>query len=181
MRMRTIAAAGVLLGLAAAFRFAGPSASAASAGDIAYVSGQRILAESNEAKAANARLDQMRRTRSADLLAKQKALEATHQQLVQLGGVFNSSKRTAVAADEERQRAELKKATDDAQQEYQVAQRTAQVELTKHLGEVVAAFARDRKLRFVLNSDAAIMWAAPGTDLTAEVLAKLNAAPADKH
>jgi Skp family chaperone for outer membrane proteins len=109
------------------------------------------------------------------LAAKQKALEATHQQLVQLGGVFRASKRAEVQALEDSQRAELKQATERAQAEYQTLQRQAQSELNKHLGVIVGSFARDRRLRLVLNADTSVIWAAPGTDITGEVLAKLNA------
>jgi outer membrane protein len=148
---------------------------AGAAGDIAYVSAQRILSESNEAKAANSRLETLRQTKARELAAQQKALEATHTQLVQLGGVFSASKRARVQADEDRQKEELKRATEQAQADYQALQRQSQGDLNKHVGAVVAELAKKRHLRLVLNADTAVIWALPGTDITAEVLAKLNA------
>jgi Skp family chaperone for outer membrane proteins len=166
---------GVLGLIGALVAWVATGANAATGGDIAYVSAQRILSESTEAKAANVRLETLRRTKATELAAKQKALEATHLQLLQLGGVFSGSKRARVQAEEERQRADLKRATEQAQADYQTLQRQVQSDLNKHLGALVATFAKDRKLRLVLNSDTAVIWATPGTDLTAEVLAKLNA------
>jgi Skp family chaperone for outer membrane proteins len=164
------------LGLIAALAaWSGTSVKAGTGGDIAYVSAQRILSESMEAKTANTRLEALRRTKATELAAKQKALEATHLQLVQLGGPFSNSKRARVQAEEERQRADLKRATEQAQADYQALQRQFQAELNKHLQALVATLAKDRRLRFVLNADTSVIWAAPGTDLTAEVLAGLNA------
>jgi Skp family chaperone for outer membrane proteins len=147
---------------------------AATPGDIAIISAQRIRNESTEAKAANGRLDTLRQSKATELAEKQKALEATHQQLAQQGGLFSASKRAKVQADEDRQRAELKQASEQAGAEYQALQRQVQADLGKHLGAVVASLAKERRLRLVLNSDV-IVWAAPGMDMTTEVLAKLNA------
>jgi outer membrane protein len=164
-----------VLGLIAAMAWVATGVKAATGGDIAYVSAQRILSESTEAKAANTRLETARRTKGAELAAKQQALEATHLQLVQLGGFFNASKRARVQAEEERLRADLKRSTEQAQGDFQALQRQAQADIIKDLNAVVATFAKDRRLRLVLNADNAVIWAAPGTDMTAEVLAKLNA------
>jgi Skp family chaperone for outer membrane proteins len=164
---------GAIMVAVAAWSAAG--ANAATGGDIAYLSAQRILSESTEAKAGNARLETLRQKKATELAAKQKTLEVTHLQLVQVGGLFSASKRARFQAEEERQRADLKRATEQAQADFQALQRQIQAELKKHLSAVLAAFAKDRRLRLVLNADTAVIWAAPGTDITAEVLAKLNA------
>jgi Skp family chaperone for outer membrane proteins len=171
--MRTFC--GVLGLMAVLAAWVSTGASAATGGDIAFVSARRILSESTEAKAGNVRLETLRRTKATELAAKQKVLESTHLQLLQLGGVFSASKRARVQAEEERQRADLKRATEQAQADYQALQRQIQSDLNTHLGALVATFAKDRKLRLVLNADTTVIWATPGTDITAEVLAKLNA------
>jgi Skp family chaperone for outer membrane proteins len=150
-------------------------ANAATGGDIAFVSAQRILTESSEAKAGNARLEALRQKKAGELAAKQKALEAARLEVAQTGGVFSASKRAKAKADEERLLADAKHAAEQAQGEFQTMQRQIQTELSKHLGVIVAQFAQERRLRLVLNSDTAVVWAQPGNDLTAEVLAKLNA------
>ena len=143
-------------------------------GDIAYVSTQRILSESNQAKAASARLEAVRQERERVIAEKQKALEATHRRLGEAGGAFQSSKRTQIQADEDRQRAELKRLTDEAQTQLQTLQREIQTDLRNNLRTVLERLAKDRGLRVVLNSDTAVIWSLPGMDLTDEVLAKLN-------
>jgi Skp family chaperone for outer membrane proteins len=145
------------------------------AGDIAYLSMQRIFNETTEARAGAAKLEAFRQAKAKELSDKQKALDATHQRLVQLGGVFQASKRTQVKAEEDRQRADLKESTDRAQGELQTLQRQLQDELRRNLVAVVEALAKERSLRLVLNADTAVIWTVPGMDLTADVLARLNA------
>jgi Skp family chaperone for outer membrane proteins len=166
-------ALGALIIAATVWHTAG--ANAATGGDIAFISAQRILTESVEAKAGNGRLEALRQKKAAELAVKQKGLEAKHQELVQLGGVFSASKRARVRAEEEQLRADAKHAAEQAQAEFQALQRQVQGDLSKHLGVVVAQFAKERRYRLVLNSDTAVVWAAPLMDITAEVLAKLNA------
>jgi Skp family chaperone for outer membrane proteins len=143
---------------------------------IAYLSVQKILNESTPAKAAAKQLEDLRQSKTQEIAAKQKALESTRLQLANAGGVFSGSTRTKLTAQEKAQETELQKLTQDSQNELQTLQRQLQTDLRRELLTIVAALAGPKGVPIVLNSDTAIVWAAPGTiDLTAEVLERLNA------
>ena len=151
------------------------------ASSVAYVSVQKILTESPQAKAAAKQLEDLRQAKTKDIAAKQKALEATRLQLVNAGGVFSASTRTKLKAQESQQQSELQKLTQDSQNELQNLQRQLQADLRREFGAIVTELAGPRAIQLVLNADAALVWAAPGTiDLPAQVLERLNAAAAQK-
>ena len=141
---------------------------------IAYVSLQRISAESIEGKAAVKRLEATGQTRAQDLRAKQKALETTRMALANSGGVFQGSKRTELKAQEERQAQELQKATQAAQTELQDIQREVQVKVRQELNVILSDIAKQKSLQLVLNQDTSVVWAPPGGDITREVIDRLN-------
>jgi Skp family chaperone for outer membrane proteins len=141
---------------------------------IAYLSLQRISAESIEGKAAVKRLEAAGQARAQDVRARQRALEATRVALANAGGVFQASKRTELKAQEERQAQELQKATQAAQTELQEIQREVQAKVRQELGVIMADIAKQRSLQLVLNQDTAVVWAPTGADITAEVLDRLN-------
>ncbi len=60
---------------------------------------------------------------------------------------------------------------------FQAAQAKLQAELRGQLVPILADIAKRYGTDFVLNSDTAVAWAAPGTDATDEVLRRLNAPP----
>ncbi len=145
--------------------------------DIAHVSARQILNESAEMNQLKAKLEKIRQDTAKEVTTKEKALQETHLQLLQLGGVFSTSKRARVQAQEERQRAELKLFREQFQAEIAALERQAQVNFNTHLAAVLSEIARVNRLRLVLNADTAVVWAAPGMDITTQVLAKLNAPP----
>lgn len=159
---------------------AGPGPEAVPRLPIAYLSVQRILTEAADAKAATARLEQLRQAKTREVTAKRQELESTQRQLLQSGGVFRGGQRARLKADEDRQRAELQKVTEQAQAEVQKLQRQLQDDLRQKMGAILADISKRRKMDLVLNQDAAIVWAVPGYDLTPEVLEKLNAIAAAK-
>jgi Skp family chaperone for outer membrane proteins len=66
--------------------------------------------------------------------------------------------------------------TQDSQNEVQTLQRQLQADLRQEFTAIMTEIAGPRAIQIVLNSDAAIVWAAPGTiDLTTQVLDRLNA------
>jgi outer membrane protein len=142
---------------------------------IAYISLQRISTDSTDAKAAAAKLDALRQTRTRELTAKQHALEETRRQLANSGGLFRASRRARLKADEDRERTELQRLTQQAQNEFQELQRQLQSALHQKLTAVIDDISKRRAIQVVLNSEAAVVWAPPGADLTAEVLERLNA------
>jgi Skp family chaperone for outer membrane proteins len=172
--MRAIAAWLFAFGLLApATGLAQPRSTPASA--IAYISVQRILTESTQAKAAAKQLEDLRQAKAQEIAAKQKALEETRLQLANAGGIFAASTRTKLRAQESQQQSELLKLTQDSQNELQNLQRQLQADLRREFSGIVTEVAGARAIQIVLNGDNALIWAAPGTvDLTGQVLERLN-------
>jgi len=66
--------------------------------------------------------------------------------------------------------------TAQAQSDYQATQARLNTEIRTQLAPILADIAKRSSVDVVLNSDT-IAWAAPGTDITNEVVQRLNAAP----
>ena len=98
---------------------------------IAYVSMQKVLTESTQARAGAKRLEELRQSKTQEIAAKQKALESTRLQLANAGGIFSASTRTKLRAQETEQQSELQKLTQDAQNELQTLQRQLQADLRR--------------------------------------------------
>jgi outer membrane protein len=143
---------------------------------IAYLSVQRIMNESIDAKAGAKRLEELRQTRAKEIGNKQKALEATRLELANAGGILAGSRRVRLSAQESQQQKELQELSQQSQNDYINAQRTLQADLRRELNATVGEIAKRKAIRLVLNEDSAVVWASIGTDLTNEVLERLNAA-----
>jgi Skp family chaperone for outer membrane proteins len=143
---------------------------------IGYLSLQSILNESLDAKAGAKRLEELRRSRANDISAKQKTLEATRLEIANAGGVLAASRRARLKTQEDRQQKEIQEATQHAQAEFLNVQRQLQADLLRELNVVVVDLAKRKAIQLVLNRDNAVVWASTGTDLTPEVLERLNAA-----
>ena len=142
---------------------------------VAYVSMQKIAAESTEAKTGAAKLETMRQEKARAIAAKREALEATHLQLVQAGGLFQRSRRVQLQAEENRQRTELQRLTEQSQADLQNLQRQLQNSLRQKISTILDRLTKQKGVQLVLNADTSVVWAAPGIDLTQEVLSSLNA------
>ena len=139
---------------------------------IALVSGQRILAESPETKGEVARLQLLQQQKATELRSKQQALEATRQQLAQAGA---DAARIPLQQQEQQQRTDLERATVQAQSDLQTLQRQLQTDLQTKVKAVVDDLVKGQDFQVVLNGDTAVIWAAPGVDLTSAVIERLNA------
>jgi len=139
---------------------------------IAYVSAQRILAESPDARADVARFQAMQQQKTTELRAQQHALDATRQKLAQAS---DGSGRIQLQQQELQQRLDLERATGQAQADLQALQRQVNTDLQSKVKGVVEDLVKGKNIQLVLNGDAAVIWAAPSTDLTADVLERLNA------
>jgi len=146
---------------------------------IGFVSMSKISTQSTEAKAAAAELEKLRKEKSDEVAAKQKAVNDVHLQLVNAGGFFQGTKRARLQQEESKQRAELQQLTQQAQSDLQNRERQLQATFSQKIGGILNDLARQRGLQIVLNSDTAVVWALAGEDLTAEIVSRLNStAPA---
>jgi Skp family chaperone for outer membrane proteins len=145
---------------------------------IAYVSIQKVAAQSTELQASSKRLQQFRDEKARAIAEKQKAFDALRLQVAQLGGVFQASKRAKAQRDEQRARSELQALQNEAQTELQKMQREAQADFQRELSTVVGELAKQRGADIVLNEDVSVVWAHPGMDWTSEVVQRINASGA---
>ena len=157
----------ILIG-AAHVKSAGPS--------VVTISLQRVSAQSDIGKRANQQLEALRQERGRELTAKQKALEEVVRQLTRTEALPPAD-RDRLSQDESRRRAELQQLTLQAQTAFQNTQVQLQTEIRNQLSPILADIAQRYGVDMVLNADAAVAWAAPGTDATDEVLRQLNARP----
>ena len=176
MRQRTVVIVTVSVILAVlSIMFGRSSRVFRGASSIGYVSMQRILAESPEAKATAARLQELQQQKTRELTGLQQAFEVTRTQL--LGGGLAPAARTRLEQQAQQQQGEFERASAQAQADLQAGQRQFQNDLRQQLTPVLEAVSRTRNVQVVLNEDSAVVWAAQGFDLTADVIEKLKTAP----
>src|SRR5262245_33260319 len=153
----------VLLG-AASLRSAAPA--------IVTVSLSRIASQSNAGKRANQQLETMRQERGRDLLAKQRALDEATRQLGKSGTPQADLDR--LTQDQTRLRTELQQQTAQANSDFQTTQTRLNNEIRGQLAPILAEIAKRAGVDAVFNGDV-MAWAAPGSDVTDEVIQRLNA------
>jgi len=146
---------------------------------IGYISAQRVFVESAEGKAQGARLQALQQQKASEIRARQQTLENVRRQGAQ---ATDGAARAQFLQQESQQRTDLERATVQAQQELQNLQRQVQTDFQVRVKGVLDELVKGRELQLVLNSDLAVLWSAPGLDLTATVIERLNskttAAPA---
>ena len=166
-KLGVLAASAVVIVLAATHvRSAGPT--------VIIVSLQRIATQSNAGKRANQQLETLRQERARELQAKQKELEDVVRQLAK--DSLPQADRERLSQDESRRRAEFQQLTTQAQTEFQTVQARVNGEVRSQLTPILADIAKRAGVDAIFNSDT-IAWAAAGTDVTNEVVQRLNAAP----
>ena len=166
-KLSVLAASAVVIVLAATHvRSAGPT--------VIIVSLQRIATQTNAGKRANQQLETLRQERARELQAKQKELEDVVRQLAK--DSLPQADRERLSQDESRRRAEFQQLTTQAQTEFQTVQARVNGEVRSQLTPILADIAKRAGVDAIFNSDT-IAWAAAGTDVTNEVVQRLNATP----
>jgi outer membrane protein len=141
---------------------------------IAYVSIQRIAAQTKIGQASAKRLDAVRQEKSKALAEKQQKVDSLRLQVAQNGGVFYRSKREELEKQEQKERAELDRLKETAQSEMQAITREIQAAFQSDLKTVLVELAQERDADVVLNMDTAVVWARPGFDLTDEAIKRVD-------
>lgn len=139
---------------------------------IAYVSSQRITAESAPGRSAQSRLQALMQEKAAGLRNLQQGLDATRRQLAAAG---EGAERTSLQQRELGQRTELERATAQAQAELQNFQRQLTIDLQPKVKAILQDLLKGTDIQLVLQSEAVVIWAAPGLDLTSAIIERLNA------
>jgi Skp family chaperone for outer membrane proteins len=160
-------AVGTLLTAIVAGQAASPRPSLA----VGYVNVQRAMAESAAGKAQLARVQTLQQQRANELRTRQQTLEGLRSQLAQAS---ESAARVKLQQQESQQRTDLERATVQAQQELQNLQRQVVTEFQGRMRGIVEELVKGQGLQLVLNGEQAVIWSAPGMDLTSSVIERLN-------
>src|SRR4030095_2233633 len=162
MWKRSLVAVLVLSGAAlAAAAAGGPSRT-----HVAFVSVQRVAAQTASGQSAAKRLETARQEKSRALAEKTQKVEALRLQIAQNGGILYRSKREALQKQEQQERVELERLKETAQTELAALQREIQTAFQNDLKTALVDLATQRDADLVLNADTAVVWARPGFDLT---------------
>jgi len=143
----------------------------------AFVNIQRIAAESAQGKALSSRVQALNTKKVTELNDKNKALQASQQKLDSGASVLSEVARAQLEKDIDRQQTDIQRFTDDAQKEVQDLQNELQLEFQQKLGPIVQAIFNEKKLEILFSAtDAGVLIADPGLDLTTEVIRRFDAA-----
>jgi outer membrane protein len=146
---------------------------------IAYINIQRIASESAEGKAATAKVQALNQKKVVDLNEKNKLMQADQQKLQAGGTVMSDVARGELEKKIERQRVDIDRYTQDAQQEVQELQQTLQNEFQRKLMPIVQQVAQEKGLQLLFSVvDSGLVWGDPGLDVTADVIKRFDSGPA---
>ena len=142
---------------------------------LAYVSPQRAFYESNDGKAAQAKLTSLQSETSREVEARNTKLKALQQELGQRASVLAETARREREQEIDRFQVDLQRFMEDAQAQFLGVRRNLENAFLAKLGPALDSVARKRGLLFVLNQDSGVLaWADPSLDITTDVIAAVN-------
>jgi outer membrane protein len=143
---------------------------------IAYFNPQAVFQNSADGKAAVSRVNALIQKKQTENADKAKLLQGNQQKLQTSGSVMNEAARSQLEKEIERQTKDAERFQQDAQAEINELQQEVQNEFVKKLSPILEQLANEKGLHILFNAvESGIAWAAPGLDLTAEVVKKLDA------
>jgi len=142
---------------------------------LAFVSPQRAFYESNDGKAAQARLASIESETSREVEARNARLKALQQELAQRASVLAESTRRAREQEIDRFQIDLQRFVEDAQARFLGVRRDYENAFLAKFAPAVSSVAKKRSLLFVLNQDSGVLaWADPSLDITTDVVDLVN-------
>ena len=142
---------------------------------IAFFQPEVVFQNSTEGKAALQRVQALVQKKQTENADKAKQLQANQQKLQTSGSVMNEAARAQLEKEIERQQKDGERFQQDAQAEVQELQQEVQNDFVKKLTPIIDQLAAEKGLQLVFNAgQSGISWAAPGLDLTPEVIKKLD-------
>jgi Skp family chaperone for outer membrane proteins len=143
----------------------------------AFFNPQAVFQNSVDGKAAVARVNALIQKKQTENADKAKLLQGNQQKLQTSGSVMNEAARSQLEKEIERQQKDAERFQQDAQAEINELQQEVQNEFVKKLSPIIDQIASEKGLLIVFNApESGISWAAPGLDLTLDVVKKLDAA-----
>ena len=149
----------------------------------AFIDIQAVASNSAEGKAATAKLDELRKKKNTELLAKQTSLKAMQDKLNAGGSVMSDQARGQLEKDIEKAQRDLQFAQQDAQTEVTDMTNQLQGDFQEKLNPVIEQLRTDKGLLMIFSiRDSGVVSAEPGLDLSSEVIKRFDAAnkPAPK-
>ena len=143
----------------------------------AFIDIQAVASNSAEGKAATAKLDELRKKKNSELLAKSNSLKAMQDKLQSGGSVMNDAARSQLEKDIEKTQRDLQFAQQDAQTEVQDLTNQLQGDFQEKLNPIIEQLRVDKGLMIIFSiRDSGIVAADPGLDLSSELVKRFDAA-----
>ena len=143
---------------------------------IAFFNPQAVFQNSSDGKAAVTRVNALIQKKQTENAEKAKLLQTNQQKLQTSGSVMNETARVQLEKEIEKQTKDAERFQQDAQAEINELQQEVQNDFVKKLSPIIEQLASEKGLHLVFNaSESGIAWAAPGLDLTPDVIKKLDA------
>ena len=143
---------------------------------IAFFNPAVVFQTSKEGQAALARVKALTDKKQNENNDKQKKLQGDQQKLQTGSSMLNDAARAQLEKDIEKQQVDIQRFQQDAQAEIQELQQSVQNDFLKKLQPIVDRLAQEKGLQLLFNSaEAGLAWAAPGLDLTAEMIKAVDA------
>ena len=144
---------------------------------IAFFNPQAVFQASADGRAGVTRVNALIQKKQTENADKAKLLQGNQQKLQTSGSVMNETARVQLEKEIEKQTKDAERFQQDAQAEINELQQEVQNDFVKKLSPIVEALANEKGLHIVFNaSESGIAWAAPGLDLTPDVIKRLDAA-----
>src|SRR5581483_3689380 len=142
---------------------------------IAFFDPRVVFQSSKEGQAALQRVKALTDKKQTENNDRQKKLAADQQKLQTSGSMLNDAARAQLEKDIEKQQVDMQRFQQDAQAEINELQQEVQNDFVKKLQPIVDKIAAEKGLHLLFNSaEAGLAWAAPGLDLTPEVIKALD-------
>ena len=143
----------------------------------AYVIIQMVASNSIEGKAATAKLDELKKKKNTELVARGTVLKASQDKLQSGASVLSDQARATLEKDIERMQRDIQYAQQDAQTEVNELTEQLQTEFQLKLNPILEQIRIDKGLLMIFGyPDSGIIAADTGLDLSAEVVKRFDAA-----
>lgn len=143
---------------------------------VGFIDLERIAAMTREGKEANARLNQLRAQKRAEVDERGKQVEALQTRLAQGASVLSADARLQLQRQYDRAQIDLQRFTQDAQAEVQSTQEQTLHVFMQHLFPIVGKVASEKKLWAVFTVDSSTLWHDPALDISDEIAKRLDSA-----
>jgi Skp family chaperone for outer membrane proteins len=144
---------------------------------VGFVNLQAIAQNSDDGRAATAKVNALAQKKQTEGAAKAKALQDNQQKLQTGGGVMSDAARGQLEKEIERQQVEGQRFEQDAQAELNELQQELQQEFQAKLLPILGEIAKEKGLHVLFSGgDSGVIWIEPGIDLTMEAVTRMNKA-----